>query len=108
MLNMMRKGNKVAFPSRLQPRNQGHSSHKSEDRTLDPKSAPSAPPEPPKDINSMSRIELLRAGLASQIQNNLQESTNGLGNDELKTDTKGSFKDAKKKVMFQDSTEDLD
>lgn len=100
---MMRNGNKVAFPERTKQRSQAHANNKSEDRTHDKSKqsdASGAPPEQPKDINSMSRIELLRAGLASHIQNNLQDCNNSVGNHELKTDTKGSFKDTKKKVMF--------
>lgn len=100
---MMRNGNKVAFPERTKQHGQANGNKKSEDHNQD-KAKPSdnkgAPSEPPKDINTMSRIELLRAGLASKIQNNLQECNNSIGNDELKTDTKGSFKDSKKKVMF--------
>jgi len=52
----------------------------------------------------MSRIELLRAGLAAQKQASMDEAAAN----EMKTDTRGSFKDPKKKVMFQDSTEELD
>ena len=47
------------------------------------------------DISSMSRIELLRAGLAAQ---KVAEAT--VEEDDMKTDTRGSFKDGKKKVMF--------
>ena len=86
---MMRKGNKVAFPDRSKQRNQSYGNTKSTD------SPPKARQSEQKDVNSMSRIELLRAGLAGQKVDQLDETMN-----EMKTDTRGSFKDAKKKVMF--------
>lgn len=88
---MMRNGNKVAFPDRIkQQRNYGQGGAEPQSKAQ----------EPPKDVSSMSRIELLKAGLAAH---KVAEAEN-----EMKTDTRGSFKDAKKKVMFQDTTEDLD
>lgn len=86
---MMRKGNKVAFPDRSKQRNQSYGNTKSTD------SPSKARQGEQKDVNSMSRIELLRAGLAGQKVDQLDETMN-----EMKTDTRGSFKDAKKKVMF--------
>ena len=88
---MMRNGNKVAFPDRPKKNgNYGPGAHDPESKAQ----------EAAKDVGSMSRIELLKAGLAAH---KVAEAEN-----EMKTDTRGSFKDGKKKVMFQDTTEDLD
>ena len=107
---MMRDGNKVPFPSKPdRSKNRNSSSNKSAFMSSDPsknsehKSKSPAKEQQEPDVRQMSRIELLKAGLAGTTMRDGAEEEEAPN--EMKTDTRGSFN---KKVKFVDSTEDLD
>ena len=91
VLSTMKNNNSVAFPERR------GSKMKDEDKDANVE----------KDPSKMSRIELLRAGLAHKAPFIQASEVNAqAGSSEVSPKTAGEK--AKKKVMFVDTTDDLD